>query len=397
MLMMYLMSTNLAFGQFTAALNNDHISGVLVRPYNMGNDILDDGTDTYRVHCYTDASVLPHPGITWDVHYSSSNYLGSAQYSLSSLTSPINAYFSDVCLVKDPNGAIHAVTAWYVTTAGGNGWEIEDFQWTGTGFTSNGLTYLGGGTAGTAVNIDADDNGNFIVVFDDYLSNIYAITGNFSASTISVPYAGTPLQLTNPGLYPDVCLYHNSVETLHVTYVDPSTKHLLIDDYDYPTLAGGLVSSTGQPLDANPLYSGYTYPRIACPTSSGAYTDWTVVAQEEDRTPIYDHQYIVGFNNTTGSTPIIYNDGSLITTSTINVSNFYPVVTYDTHSYVWVGWNMDNRSATVSGAARAQYPIVVECDKYSMPTYNSPQTSTSYYEVPTATINTNDNEYLVQG
>jgi hypothetical protein len=387
------MVPKMLYGQFLPALNNDHISGVNVTPFNTGNDILDDGSDTYRVTCFTDGSGTYTPGITWDVHYSGSNYLLSIPFSLSSLTNPINIFFADVCLVKDPNGVVHAVTAWYVTTMGGNGWEIEDFQWTGTGFTSNGLTYLGAGTAGTAVNIDSDNNGSFVAVYDDNLTNIYVSTGNFSGSTINVSNAGTPLPLAAQGAFPDVCLYFNyPTETVHETFVDAINGDLVVDDYDFPTLNGGVVSpSSPHILDASPTYNGYAHPRIACPTSSGALTDWTIVVEDFS----HYNNYILGFNNTTGTTPIIYNDGSIISGATFSLPNYLPVVTYDTHSYVWVGWNIDLRPTGLYSAASAQFPIVVACDKYSYPTIISPNSGLLYYEVPTTPISTNDNEYLL--
>jgi hypothetical protein len=413
----YLLSNDLCLAQFTPAVITNQTSGSTLQPYSIGNDILDDGASVYRVSSYTDGGGLVRPGITWAVYDGFTTWYGSADMSLGSISGATDAYCTDIVLIKDNvsgAGYVHAITVWTVVVSGGQECIIEDFYWDASAspnptFTTNTQTFIANGIIPSTINIDGDDNGNFVIVYNDVTNNkIFAVTGNIAAcmgcssgTLVSLNNSGTPVPLQN-GTSPDVCLYNNgTTEYVHVGYIDVNGK-LAVDGYDF-TGTGSLSSPPAtRAIELAPVMPilGYSFPRIACPTGAGASTDWTVVVQDADRST----SYIEGFNQykSSASARILYNNAasgspypvSTPTPSTRTVWNYLPVVAYDKYANVFVGWNMDNSGGTISGAVTAAFPVVVACDGQAYPTYYAPNTSTSYFEVPYGLTGA-DNSYFL--
>ncbi len=345
-----------------------------------GNDALQNGSDIYRVSCWDNGSSAI--GMAWRVHYSASDYTGKLAFTSSSSTSP-----SDICLIEY-HGGIYAVATYH--QSGSYFWEV--FQWnTATKiFNSISNAVFATGSYGYTLHIDADENGNFAIVWDDSGPRMFVETGNPSGLNNS----GTAVQLSGDNIKPDVAVFWNgSYEIVNITCIEQgSGGTLFVDKYTFSGLASGSASSY-QNVDFHIPASGYSYdyPRIACPNSSGDYRDWTVVVQEVDAPNAL--WYIVGFNDNAGtvSSAIIYNDGTSGNSPfpTLTYQNSFPVVTYDDNypsDGIWVGWTLDWTGGAAGGTgqptAAAVLPIVLKCDNVGMSVPVSG--TTTYWEVPDA-------------
>jgi WD40 repeat protein len=167
--LMFSLLNSASYSQFVGASASETNTGVSVYVSNTGNDILTDGDFTFKVSVWSD---LNAPGIGWYVYDQAgvNTYTGNNGF----LSGTID--YADVCLVKEGSD-IFAVVAW--ADAQNSCWYSECFQWTGSAFTWISYGFLFSGTFGTTVNIDSDDNGHFVIVFDDDNQNIYAVTGFF--------------------------------------------------------------------------------------------------------------------------------------------------------------------------------------------------------------------------
>jgi hypothetical protein len=384
------------FAQFLPATIANVNSGIALTPYNLNNDILDVGSDSYKVTTYTDITLSSCTGISWFVTYGTNNYADSINLSLAG---PINnIYYADVVLVNDPiRNEVHALVAYYNCWYGLNSaWQVEDFIWDTTikKFISAGVTTIDyritGVSQGSAVNIDADDAENFVIVYDDGNSDVYAaagsVSGGFSITTMPVSWSSLMMM-------PDICIGNNTFTNSRyvcVTSIGSVDGKLYIEESDLGSLLSGTPTVTTSTGPFGQTFGYYYYPRIAAPNSSNPSNDWTVVVQEDDRST-YKIYGLNSFNNTTFLT---YNDGSLISgsgTDLTGIENLLPVVAYNADQKVWVGWNINNNiSVPVTGgtnpAKKANFPIVNYCDEYAVPI------NTEYWVVPD---NLNDyDEYI---
>lgn len=375
-----------SFGQFIipTPLYTEYQTSVTVSPYNTGNDILDYNGDNYAVSVSSD---LSNAGLYW-------NYNNGAQTGYAYFAGGVtDIYHADVCLVVDQVTPfdVHAIVGWYYGGTGGiPSWYIEDYIWDGvSSFKYVTSTFVNGGF-GTTLNIDGDDLGNFIMVYDEN-STIYALTGDINGGAFNMNNGGNPVPIgINSGTFPDVSIYSDGItgnQIVHLTYVD-GNNDLNIEYDTYSNIAANTTAFTAWTSPISPGGGGFVIsnPRIASPNSSGVYDDWTVVWQEDDRTTAY---YIKGLNSNAGSLSTIYtyNDGSL-TLSNLplnDVENWQPVVAYDynTTPTIWVGWNFDNRSGYYNPGGgypdvwASLYPIALKCDNFALP-----DPSFDYWQVP---------------
>ena len=384
---------NQSNAQFLAAANADNAAGLSnVWPYNTGNDILDDGSDIYRVSVWSETS---NPGISWKVTISSNDYTGNAGFGPSS-----DIDHADVCLLKDiGNNEICAIVGWYYsgTSPGTPSWGIDEYRWDNSNSTfvlqnNGGITV--GGSYGTTVNVDADENGHFIMVYDDNSGNIYSLTGSEN-SGFSINNSGTPCNFgVSSYSYPDISLFWDGTnEIAYLAYID-NVGDVMVKRNQYSSITGGSPSTAFSAYGGFPTTTpafGYnnSNTRIASPNSSGAAHYWTVVWQEDDR---YTY-YIKGINcnNATPSSVITYNDGTFINPGSAidltGVPNQFPVVAYDGNSTpnIWIGWQFDNSNGYYNDPSSgytgivddSQYPIGFKCDDTAIPI-----TSTDYWIVP---------------
>ena len=368
---------------FTSAVLSDNGAGVNVSASNTGNDILSVGSDVYRVSVWTDPAGS-HPGMSWvvDAAYHWANKQDFNQTS--------NILHTDVCLVKDGSD-VWAIVAWYYSGSGAS-WNIEAYKWTTSGtngtFSYQGNDYVNG-SYGTTLNIDGDDNGNFVAVYDDNNQDIYALTGTVTGgfamnSAVQLSLSG------GIGIYPDVGLYFNNngpVEMAYVCYIEASGASIIyIDEYDFSQLSGGTGSNN--PIVNNSAQNNMYFSdcRIACPDQNGSQGEWTVVVLESDHSSYWN---IVGYNSNNNTTAIYYNDGTYVSPngSIKGLPNSGPVVTYESNHpndpSVYVGWMVSDLGNANAYVPNANFPVVMPCDLDGIPTAGT------YWIVP-YTLATND-------
>jgi hypothetical protein len=338
----------------------------------------EDGSNSYKVSVYSDEISLStsNVGIYWDVTYGGIDYTNSAFFNTYSVISDMKVKYVDVSILKDvDNGDIHSVVCYsYTSLLYGDGWTVEDFIWDTSSklFISNpNLPQLAieSGSPGYTIHIDANNNGDFIIVYDNIDGNLRCITGrvensisinNNGVSLNSSPFSIDPL-IT--GFSPDVSMSNDGGggNFVYVSFTNFNTNTIDIYSSDYPFLTTGF---SGFSLH-NSLYDAaeavYT-SRIASPNSNGASYEFTVVYSTTDIAR--NDEYIKGFNNSTANT-YYYNDASSGPSGQIySVPNRWPVVTYNSDHNVLVGWIWNNISGayTVMGSpVAAQFPIVLPC------------------------------------
>jgi hypothetical protein len=378
-----LMNTKTMNGQFNNAQSVQEFSattGALTPAATAtGNDILDVSGDVYAVSVWDDPS-SSDPGIGWR-HIPSGG--GSPIDGYSKFAQTTDIFDPDVCLV-DYSGNIYAIAV-YCKRSSPDTYYWEVFLWTGGGtnaFVTQGANSFSSDTYNTTLNIDSDDNDHFAIVWDNTTPRCSIRTGYNNSGT---PALNGPAPVAS-GSSPDVSLNWDGVtEYVYVTYLNNS-GNLNLDRATYAA-----SPSFSNIISVSPQTScTYYYPRVACPNSSGSATDWTVVVEENDGS----NYYIDGFNNNSGSTRKIYNDGNNNSPANItSVPNHFPVVTYDdTSPRIWIGWTMDNSGGGIGGStpptASDVYPIVLKCDN----TATIPASST-YWEVPYYTNLTGNDGY----
>lgn len=326
-----------------------------------GNDILDVGSDTYRVSCW-DQSTSGNSGFEYDVTVSSVNYVARITFASSGTYTP-----DDICLVQR-SGRIYVVAVYYVS---GTGYYWEVYGWGGTAFSLVSSSVFETSTFLNNLHIDADDTGDFIAVWDNPNGRIYAITGN----PTGLYNSGTPVAIQS-GTFPDVAVYSDGLHGhgVHVVHIsDISGGNVRVHDYTYGSISSGSPSGSLMHSSSPGINSYYDYPRIACPNSSGASTDWTVVFTHVF--PASIKWRVEAFNKNAGTvgSQINYNDGIAYDPfwDILNATSVYPVVTYDDNSPVniWICWTFDNSAGyhLSGGEVKAIYPIGLKCDNTAIP------------------------------
>jgi hypothetical protein len=361
--------------QFTNAVSADNVYSLSTTPTIVNNDILDDGNDIFRVTAFSDA-VGPRSGIMWECYFAGNNYSGDLPLNYYSVYSGAVVNYIDVSIAKDINSnVIHALAVFSVNSIYGNQWLLEDFIWNGTAFISNpsipqwSIAY---GNFGTTIHIDANTNGEFIVVYDDAGGNLYHITGILAGGVNLFSLINN----TAYGSFPDITLSHDNsnFSYAYLSYIDNSI--LYIDKEYFTTLNTSSFSSPSMISNIGVLVSR---PRISSPNIYGGAFEYEVVFECTNNART--HYEIRGYNNT-AAVGFKYNIGTFVPGgNTTSVPNHHPVVAYDQYNHVNVGWVLDNSSGAISGAFQSHYPIVVPCDNTGTPTVST------YWETPRAGAN----------
>ncbi len=343
-----------AKGQFVSANTAENaVAGLTVVPRgHVGNDILDFNGDTYAVSVWGDASTSP--GIAWEVNYSASSYSSCTTFAQTTFI-----FNPDVCLVEDGTDVYAIVVYWKGSTSNTYYW--EPYIWAnsgGWGFQRISSGTFNSASFGTSLHIDGNDNGEFVIVWDDTSPEVYVETGDvLSGPALSTNIVG--VSNGGNGYSPDACIFHDGGNNIvHIAYID-NNGDLNVDDHAFSTLASGSASSLSTQLNTSPLINAFYFPRIACPNSTGGGGDWLVVVEDNDGSSDFS---ITGYTSGTTNT---YNDGSAAPYTALNsFANYRPVVTYsDQGTTAWVGWIFDNYSTgSIGGTVDAFYPIAIECD-----------------------------------
>jgi hypothetical protein len=335
-------------------------------PRSTGNDILDVGSDTYRVWVWDPSGTTR--GIAWNVNYGGISYTGT-----DNLTHTSNVLDPDVCLIQD-GSTVYAIVAYY--DANSSAWYWQAFEWTGSSFTSVAPAALFDyGNYGNTVNIDGGPGGTFVIVWDNLNGDVKALAGDLTLSPINI-YSNQIISYNASS--PDVSCYDGN--DVHIVYIN-SNGQLQMNDYSFGDIAFLFPIAYATFLVSPGLGTGFNFfePRIACPAAtSGSWTNWTIVVQESDGS----RNYIVGYNDG-NTTPIIYNDGTfpISPANIITTPNYYASVTYDSNypaDGIWVGWTLDNSIGSWStSSSNTIMPIVLQCDNNAYPLSNP-----RYWEVP---------------
>ena len=354
-------STKIDAQNFTAANVTDN--GVLISSTRkIGSDILDNSSNTYRVCTWADGSGKAR--LEWRVNYSGSLYVSGLYF-----TNKTAVVTQDVCLVVGGSD-IYALAVYY---QGSTFKKIfyELFKWNTTThvFVSQSCTTLSTNeNSNNATNIDADENGNFIMVWDDN-GTIY---GQYGIISSSVPALSGSVTSMTTGVSPDVSLYDPS--DMYLAYINSG---LVVDKF-----SSGSLSTLTNKLSA----AGSVFPRISSPNQhNGNADDWAVVTEDVVVISSVNHYQITAYISVGGtvSSAIVCNDGTLITSGGIDLApNFEPVITYDSQSSakIWVAWTFDNSTPTYSTGTsyQAVYPVSVHFN-----TSGSVGGITAYWNVPT--------------
>jgi len=363
--------------------------------YNTGND--------YRYSHYNGTQTLK----VW-VADGNSNFLYWEPDNNSSLAGDngldnlnYDAVDPDVVLVEDTTHYIWwAIVVYNVSNVGNF---CEFFRWNGS-FFSQAYAYpiqLDNSANVKAINIDADANGNYVIVWDDGAGSIFYSSGGTTSSGPDMP--STPIRIYHVNgnlsyLEPDVSIYNNGTNSyVYVTYLtnDGTDNNILVDKYDLSMTYLGNMGPVA-PWSYRPLTLGkYDYPRIACPNATNCATpDFTVVYEYHDVVNNYDkilgatysgyHSYIYKYNYT-------YLSAWSLDIST--VGNAKPVVTYSSDfsgdgssGGIIVGWTSVNPP---SGGDPGVETYAVKCDETGA---MSTSTATCNYMMVPAYPNTNSSD-----
>ncbi|MEY3311779.1 MAG: hypothetical protein RL348_1112 [Bacteroidota bacterium] len=369
-----------AFSQFTQATINEVSFGLTVNGRATGNDILDKTGDTWEV-------------TVWEDPYYNSPGLGFRYFPSvgSPITNAISLAFSDaedpdVGLTVDSNGDIHAIVVYFSDSQ--DNYYVEDYIWNSTTFSLNsGPTSFDSQTNfGTAVNIDTDYDGYFVVVWD-VSGAPYGITGDVVNGSLNLN-TSSGIGSIGPGIFPDVCLSSQSNDQVYYCFLD--NGNLYVENDSYSSLSSGTSSATNINSYSPTSTFSFATPRIGCPNpNTGNSSDWAMVVSERKTGGPYNILFFANDNSNGLVGPINCNDGSWWSSSgpdITSVDNYSPVVTYDDQGNIFVGWNMDNTGnplVSLSPTWASIYPVVLLCD------FNGPVTNAPYWEVP---ANGNDGE-----
>jgi len=340
-----------------------------------GNDILEYNGDVWEITVYEDLN--SNPSIAWSMN-------NNPTYTLTKLLPTSDVNDPDVVLTLDGNNVVHALVVYYTSGS----YILEDYTWNSGYFNlwTPSISFYSAPSLGSSVNIDADYNGNFIIVWED--SGVpYAMTGDVYSGTITSLWNAVPIGKFGTGTFPDVCF--SDINNDRVTYCYLGANgHLYVDEDSFGSLATTSLASsitTNPIVNASPSYQhSFLFPRIGCPRPGPMGLPggdwWTVVVSEHNSVNSFKIRgYTYGSTGLTG--PTIYNDshwrvGSV--PSLVTMSCLEPVVSYDNALFMYIGFTMDNSaSPVVSGSTeQAIYPVVIPCTDDGQPV------STNYYDVP---------------
>lgn len=350
-----------AFAQFNDAIVIETPVGVSpIDAVNTGNYLLNSGGVDYAVSVWDDNGG-PNEGFAWQVGANSGNM---------NIDQASTVVDPDVCIVKNAAGVLFSIVVYF--DSGSNIFKMRVFSWNVAQqtFIANVPVDVEPGDYGYSINIDANDNGDFVIVWDQ--------PGNIIQMAIGRAAAGSPPTLTFPsasfnienGKMPDVSIFRNGGTTasvVKVAYVSV-VNEVTVDSYSFNQLLAG--NPVFFPIYRSGLADlAWRYPRIATPNAvSGSNTDFTIVVEDSDNTSTW---YIKSFTSHTCCPSIqaaILNDGSTGNSpyNLTDVPNTKPVVDYQiSGNGVNLGWNFDNSFGLLplTGAPVAEFPIAVTLNK----------------------------------
>lgn len=350
--------------QFITAIQGNNTFSLSVVGRATGNDILEKSGDVWEVTVWDDVS--GNPGLGFNVNSSGTFFNNIA-------LSNNDAYDTDVALTVDGSGDIHAIVVYFSQNAGG--YVVEDFVWNTNTFNLNsGPTVFDiQSVFGTAVNVDAEYDGYFIVVWD-VSGSPFGITGDVAGGTLNLNNV-ISIGSSATGIFPDVCINNRGNDRVTYCYIDASGD-LIVDSDSYGNM--GTSSTPTNELTTQPN-DMFLVPRIACNDASvvGNAIDWTVVVMDTDVSSAYR---IIGysFNSSNLLNVVEYSNSTIWAIPGEDLKNhesYHPVVTYDDQGSIFVGWNYNNIPAYTSSTIDSYYPLVVACDYNGNPLFD-------YWNVP---------------
>jgi hypothetical protein len=294
--------------QFTGASIGETSSGTSSSGVNnTGNDIIDDNGSLLVVSVW-DGSV---PEIGY-------NFNNGAQTGRVALNHS-GAVDPDVCLIKNGNGNIYAVVVLHETPAMGTAaYHVEYYRWTGSAIAYGSTAVLSTVQYQTAINVDGDNFGNFVIVWDqDSLAGVHSV---IKSVTGSAPGASAPSLNNSPftvnftsddDISPDVSLFDDGNSTVDAKYcwVNRNSGNIDVDFERWPnpgiSSSPAVVTNAVVASSATTPNSVFRYPRIACPNSNGYTCDFAVVAEDNNGSNPYDILTMVNYNDC--SSPIVGN------------------------------------------------------------------------------------------
>jgi hypothetical protein len=344
---------------------------------SIGNDIIRVNGDVFKVTVINDLSTSDNPGIQWETF--TGTYNG---YTLLNYTSGI-LFVDAVLIYNEDNSCQNTRFDVIVAYSDASNSYLETFYWdyASNTFVSNSYWTIGG-PASTAINIDANELGEFVITWDEASTgDCYALNGSYTSSCGDPSLvSGNAATICSGCESPDVAInYDGSTHRVYFCFIDNSVLKVEHDDFSD---INGSYSATSDYASASPYPAhDFNIPRIACPNSwHGDVRDFMVVAEDRD---IGTDELIFGVNRYQSGTPTecYYNDGGTCSPGDISVpgaAHFRPVVTYNSTSNqdIWIGWNLDNLSGAISTTYDALYPIVLALD------YAGNTISHNYLDVP---------------
>ncbi len=328
---------------FVAASNTDYFStgiGVI----NTGNDVK--GNPAMHVWVCDGSS----PTFAWDDFNGNP---GSAAIHYTDASDP------DVSLVYD--GTVWwAIIVYYTSSSPFSGdYVMETWKWNSGTLTYNYQTTISlqNVAQGYTINIDADINNYFVVVWDDGSTYINAWRGSTNASGPHLTGGSYQTIYSEGEIMPDVSLYAGEYSTsfpdVYFTYINTGNNTVRVDFAPFNNLTS---ASSNNRFASIPLTSPIN-PRIGCPPYTSGNTDfWTVVYN--------DGNAIIG--KTHNHFPNTYTN--LCFTDISSEGNVLPAISYsndydasNTQGGILVGWTFYNLSQITAYPPGATI-IAVQCD-----------------------------------
>jgi len=320
---------------------------------------------------------------------------------------PTVTRYPDVALVESKNTNLGR-TLW---------WAIVVYEDVSTGFCMCDMYYYTAPTCATAtwtlystailldpglnkavfyktIRIDADRDGNFVIIWDDNNNYPGILVTSGQNSVTAEPALSTKYRqlIANSGSIqyatPDV----STVGTTYYVYVDinANPNALYVGQCLFSDIWNGSLSSNVVPFQTFSTSGLYSNPRIACPPigSTCATNSWTAVSEFiANGSANYD---IIGYTSYCGTIfgMNIYTDGSLLCAGfPINGNaNVLPAVGYDNiNQDIMIGW--DCGYSTYSGFTPTQ-SVVLECN------YADGSLAGTNYELAATTNGADNARYL---
>ncbi len=349
------------YSQFKDAVVADIATGMNpVFATNTGNFILDNAGVNFMVSVWDDMGGT-NAALAWKV---------GAATGLTLIDPTANIKDPDVCIVKNNFGSVFAIVSYFEQNS--NQFMMRVFNWQSglQQFTGQTPIVLIPGQYETTINIDANDEGDFVIVWDQLGQQVQMVFGTTTGNNPpTLNFQGAAFNL-NQGTMPDVCFFRNGTtgyKQVDVVYKNPIGV-IAVDFYRFTDLLGGIVNAQTE-LRSAPADLIYRYPRIDCPSPAfGNQSEYTVVVEDSDNSSTW---LIKSFNKSVccpGITTNIYNDGNSSNSpyNLSDVGNTKPVVAYQNNPLgITIGWNFDNSFGLLAapGASVARYPVAMSCTR----------------------------------